>query len=158
MATVNRRHFRRCVLFQSTKASVVVCHLRYHATKPQASRSGCVTDRVCLLFRNVSYSFSQPKRKLQGSGCAADRASRSNDETGREAPDQACLILVIPVLFHKPLKLTLYRPSQTGGNTKDRQTNQHRREVFFAQLSFSKESAFPSPAYFALLPSLFSFP
>ena len=52
---------------------------------------------------------SHPKRKLQGSDCAAGRASRSDDETGREAPDQACLILGFPVLFRTPLKLTIYR-------------------------------------------------
>ena len=79
---------------------------------------------------------SQPKLKLQGSVCAAGRASRSDDETGGKPADQACLILMDSLLFQKPLKLTIYRPGQTGGTTKHRRANFHRREAFFAQLSF----------------------
>ena len=43
---------------------------------------------------------SQPKHMLQGSGCAADRASRSDDETAREVTDRACSYLASPTLFH----------------------------------------------------------
>ena len=75
-------HFRRYMLFQTTKTSI---GMFYFVTR-------------------------QPKHKLQGSGCAADRASRSDDETGGKRSDQACLILTNSLLFHKPLKLTLYRP------------------------------------------------
>ena len=90
----------------------------------------------------------QPKHQLQGSGCAADRASRSDDETGGEPADRACSNLTIPLLFHKPLKLTLYRPSQTGGNTKDLQSNFHRRIAFFAQLSFpERKRVLPQSTY-----------
>ena len=122
-------HFRRCVLFQATKASIVVCCRRYQSTKTPSQSVGLL-DRMGII---THYHRCQPtKVQLQGSGCAADRASRSDDETGREAPDQACLILEFPVLFHEPLKLTIYRPSQTGGNTEYRPANQHRREVFFA--------------------------
>ena len=106
LATVNRRHFRRFLLFQSTKTSFVVRYRRYQSTKAQ----------------------------LHGAVCAADRASRSDDETGWRPADRACSNLMVSSLFHKPLKLTLYRPCLTGGSNKDRQPNQHRREVFFAQL------------------------
>ena len=106
MATVNRRHFRRFILFQTIRTSI-----------------------ECTIVVT-----SQQKHKLQGSGCTADRASRSDDETGEEPADRACSNLTIPLLFHKPLKLTIYRPSLTGGNTKDRQSNLHRRIAFFAQL------------------------
>ena len=40
LATVNRRHFRRCMLFQTTETSIVVCYRRYRTTKAQASRVG----------------------------------------------------------------------------------------------------------------------
>ena len=88
--------------------------------------------------------YPTTKHKLQGSVCAADRASRSDDETAWRTTDRACSYLTASTLFHKPLKLTLYRPSLTGGTTKDRQAAKHRREVFFARLSFSKESAVSS--------------
>ena len=48
---------------------------------------------------------SQPKHKLQGSVCA-DRASRSDDETGGNPADRACSNLLGFLLFRKPLKLT----------------------------------------------------
>ena len=40
LATVNRRHFRHCMLFQSTKTSIVVCCRRYQTPKTPASRVG----------------------------------------------------------------------------------------------------------------------
>ena len=40
LATVNRRHFRHCMLFQSTKTSLVVCCRRYQTPKTPALRVG----------------------------------------------------------------------------------------------------------------------
>ena len=84
---------------------------------------------------------SQPKYKLQGSVCVADRTSRSDDETAWEVTDRACSNLAFLTLFHKPLKLTIHRLSLTGRLNKDRQANFHRREVFFAQLFSSQKKA-----------------
>ena len=89
-------------------------------------------------------SFSQLTHQLQGPGCAADRASRSDDETAWEMADRACSNLAFPTLFHKPLKLTIYRPSLTGGTTKHRPANQHRQHVFFAAFFFKRKRVLPA--------------
>ena len=103
-----------------------------------------LSDYQKRVSTNVINDTSQPKHKLQGSGCAADRASRNDDETGGEPADRACSKLTIPLLFHKPLKLTIYRSSLTGGTTKHRPANQHRQHVFFAAFFFKRKRVFPA--------------
>ena len=57
-------------------------------------------DPANQIVSGVICSFSQPKHKLQGSGCAADRASRSDDETQEKRTDRACSNLAAFPGFH----------------------------------------------------------
>ena len=93
----------------------------------------------------VVFVASQPKHQLQGSGCAADRASRSDDETGGKPSDQACLILMDSLLFHKPLKLTIFRTQLTWRKQQRSPRQAHSPAGFFAAFFPGKKARTPLP-------------
>ena len=90
-------------------------------------------------------SFRQPKHKLQGPGCAADRASRSDDETRGKRTDRACSYLAAFPGFHCPLKLTIYRSKLNWRNrqTSPRQLTSPAR--FLCSFLFQKKARIPDP-------------
>ena len=125
---------------------------RYWLFATAISGASCSFRQSEMSIVGRSLLFQPTKAQLQGSGCAADRASRSDDERVRETADRVYSNLTAPLLFHKPLKLTLYRPSLSGGSNNHRISQLTSPGSFLCAAFFFKRKRVPPARKRVLLP------
>ena len=110
----------------------------------------CQTLCSKLGLRDHPAGLPEPNFDNEPAPETADAVSRYREAVSRikKNADRACSFQRFFLL--RRISGALFATiSQTGGNNYVHAHKQHRREVFFAQLSFLKESAYPHPSSFA---------
>ena len=142
-----KRLWVRASSIQSLPLYPLCCWCSIGDGKPSPFQALCaLSNNQKRVSKNTINADQQPKHKLQGAGCAADRASRSDDETVWEGDRSSLLESVTPHAVSSALEAH-YIPSQLNlaGPSKIAASSRFARKSFLHSFFLPEKSAYSSP-------------